>query len=221
MSNRARQIFKKLGRRVAVLVYDMRKEGATTLEVQRKVNELVKSFKIGPRLRVWFKEEIIKTTAAARLKAENDYTWVTEHSANPAESAAMAEVYLNFEKRTKDIDKNIAKETASIIRENGTIGELKDRLIHKYNVSAHHAATEANTNIAAAERTAFFEFAEEADVEKLKYTGPSAERSFCKNHLNKEYTLEEVKDMKNDEGQSALRYGGGHNCRHGWDAVID
>lgn len=60
------------------------------------------------------------------------------------------------------------------------------------------------------------------DVKYLCYVGPETERSFCKEHLDKVYTLEEVQKMVNDFGQPALIYNGGYGpCRHRWINVID
>lgn len=66
-----------------------------------------------------------------------------------------------------------------------------------------------------------FRKAKEAKVERLKYAGPKDDknRPFCKKNVGKIFTLDEVKALRNDNGNPALTDMGGYNCRHEWRPV--
>jgi len=58
-------------------------------------------------------------------------------------------------------------------------------------------------------------------VEFLRYAGPSGTvRPFCREHINRIYSMKEVEAMTNNFGQPALVYAGGYNCRHRWVPMI-
>lgn len=65
--------------------------------------------------------------------------------------------------------------------------------------------------------------AEKLGVKRYRYDGPVDEknRSFCAAHVGKVYTIDEIKQMVNDFGQSAWIYRGGWNCRHYWTPVLE
>ena len=41
-------------------------------------------------------------------------------------------------------------------------------------------------------------------------------RDFCRERVGKFYTMEEIKNMDNEQGLDPFIYGGGYNCRHEW-----
>jgi len=65
--------------------------------------------------------------------------------------------------------------------------------------------------------------AEKVGVQKFRYDGPedAKNRQFCAEHVGKIYTLDEIKQMYNDFGQSAWIYRGGWNCRHYWTPIVE
>jgi hypothetical protein len=84
-----------------------------------------------------------------------------------------------------------------------------------------YSYTYANTAQATFDRTLNNAVMEEAGVEKVEYVGPvdGATRDWCARHVGKVYTIEEAKQLTNDQGGSAFVEGGGYNCRHEWAAV--
>ena len=57
-------------------------------------------------------------------------------------------------------------------------------------------------------------------AKKYKYVGTSFNsRQFCKDHLNKTYTIEEIEKMDNGQGLPVKYFCGGYNCKHRLIAV--
>lgn len=124
----------------------------------------------------------------------------------------------------KSIDRSILRGVMSGIEE-GMKGDLGWRdtaraALRRLDMKKHNIETEINTTQAALDNTVRFSDFSLAGVRQLKYVGPSGTvRPFCAAHINKVYTIEEVKKMVNGFGQPALAYAGGYNCRHRWAPV--
>ena len=56
---------------------------------------------------------------------------------------------------------------------------------------------------------------------KFEYFGANdgRTRSFCREHIGKVYTLNQIEKLDNGQGLSVLQYKGGYNCRHDWIPV--
>lgn len=79
--------------------------------------------------------------------------------------------------------------------------------------------TELRTGAAGLNRSITFVRATDIkDVPKFRYIGPDDKitRVFCREHLDKEYTAEEIGRLDNGQGLDVMAYGGGWNCRHDW-----
>lgn len=52
----------------------------------------------------------------------------------------------------------------------------------------------------------------------FEYVGPTDKfnRPFCREHVGKRYTREEINAMDNGQGLPVFEFGGGYNCRHRW-----
>lgn len=112
------------------------------------------------------------------------------------------------------------------IRRTARAGEgydvLRSRLM-KRSLGAGEASTLANTALAQFDNATMFEFAAQAGVEKYKYGGvlhPNT-RPFCREHIGKIYTIEQIKKMDNGQGMPVMTSLGGFNCGHYWTAQVD
>jgi hypothetical protein len=71
--------------------------------------------------------------------------------------------------------------------------------------------------------------ARELGITKFKYVGDTVSdtRDWCRRHLNKTYTEEEIREMWSSNSWQGKAPGdpfvvrGGYNCRHQWEAVIE
>jgi hypothetical protein len=83
--------------------------------------------------------------------------------------------------------------------------------------------TEVNTTLMAYQRAVHMEKADKAGTDKFLYVGPDDEitRPFCKQHVDRIYTRDEIAQMDNDQGLPVELFCGGYNCRHHWRPVSD
>jgi hypothetical protein len=87
----------------------------------------------------------------------------------------------------------------------------------KTGLAEAHAATEAETAIAALDTANTINQAIEAGCKYFRYDGPTGtQRPFCKNHVGNVYHIADIRNMINGQGLSVLYYRGGFNCRHRW-----
>lgn len=86
-----------------------------------------------------------------------------------------------------------------------------------------HVKTELNTAGMAFQRLTHIKKAEKAGITKFLYVGPDDERTrpFCAEHVDRVYSLEEIRAMDNGQGLPVEVYGGGYNCRHHWRPISD
>lgn len=88
----------------------------------------------------------------------------------------------------------------------------------------NHACTYADTALVSYDRTSSSKLYIAAGIERFLYRGPLdvKTREFCRQHVGKTYTIDEIRKMKNGleppMGQ-VLIFGGGWNCRHVWAAA--
>jgi len=83
-----------------------------------------------------------------------------------------------------------------------------------------HVGTVVNTIEFAHVAVGALETAVENGAVWFEYAGPEAgARPWCKKMLGKVFHIDEIRNMINDFGQSALIFRGGWNCRHRWNPI--
>jgi hypothetical protein len=82
---------------------------------------------------------------------------------------------------------------------------------------------ELNTAMAGFNRAVTFKKAQDHGVSNFLYLGPldKITRPFCRAHVNKIYTQDQIDDMPDQQGLPVALYGGGYNCRHRWQPLTD
>lgn len=87
---------------------------------------------------------------------------------------------------------------------------------------SRHIGTVANTIEMSHARLGAVMEGVESGVRKFRYEGPAGgARSWCQKMLGKVLDIDEISELKNDYGQSALYFCGGWNCRHRWEPVVE
>lgn len=91
-----------------------------------------------------------------------------------------------------------------------------------------HAATIVNTRYAETDTAVMLNQGELAGIDKWRYTGTTIadSRHWCVTHLNKVYTMAEIKAWANSEwsgkkGGDPFIVRGGWACRHSWSPVVE
>lgn len=86
----------------------------------------------------------------------------------------------------------------------------------------YRAQTIVNTLRLGRSRGSALDKALQSGVTRFKYVGPSFNiRPFCRAHLNKTYTIDEIRDMDNGQGLPVAEFCGGHNCQHRFVPVVE
>lgn len=82
---------------------------------------------------------------------------------------------------------------------------------------------ELNTAMAGFNRAVTFRKAQDHGVSNFVYLGPldKVTRPFCRRHVNRIYTQEQIDQMPDQQGLPVALYGGGYNCRHRWQPITD
>jgi len=85
----------------------------------------------------------------------------------------------------------------------------------------NHAKTYAQTSLMGYDRFVTNRLGQEAGLDNYLYLGPNdaVTRKFCRRHVNKSFTLEEIKNLDNGQGLPVLQFQGGWNCRHLWQLI--
>ena len=103
--------------------------------------------------------------------------------------------------------------------------QLKDLLEHELaNLSEAKIGALLNTAIRTTEATAYAELISDLPGDTVfEYVGPEDERNrpFCAEWVNKKITLDELRELLNDDGEPAMTARGGYNCRHNWEQVFE
>jgi hypothetical protein len=116
----------------------------------------------------------------------------------------------------------IEKELKRAIAGDYSYSALRSRL-EKRGIGNVEANTLANTALAQFDNAYMFENAAQAGIEKFVYDGvlhPNS-RPFCKEHLNKVYTLAEIEEMDNGQKLPVKTSCGGYNCTHYWTPYFE
>jgi hypothetical protein len=100
---------------------------------------------------------------------------------------------------------------------------LWKRLEERSELLNEQLATLANTQVAAYNNLLTFKQAEESGTELFLYSGllSSSTRPFCRTHVGRIFTEDQILQMDNGQGLPVLETCGGYNCRHSWVAVPD
>jgi hypothetical protein len=101
------------------------------------------------------------------------------------------------------------------ILEKGLLGNLDELRVAK------SGSTIVETNIMTFSRTVNGARGINAGINTYRYDGPDdiITRPFCKEHIDKTYTLEEINEMDNGQTSDVFFTGGGWNCRHRWTPI--
>lgn len=127
-----------------------------------------------------------------------------------------------LENKAKKAQRIIADALEKSFSEGKKWEDYARRAFDKIKLEDRHVKTEIETAKAALNNLKRYRNFTEGKTEDIfyRYEGPDTERPFCKEHINRIYSLDEISRMKNHFSQPAFAYAGGYNCRHRWVPVI-
>lgn len=128
---------------------------------------------------------------------------------------------VDFSKIKSDAGEIITEEIRRTARAGRGYEVLRSRLL-KRSLGEAQSRTLAQTALAQFDNATMFEFAQQGGVEKFKYDGVlhTNTRPFCREHLGKKYTIDQIRKMDNHQGIPVETSCGGYNCTHFWTPVV-
>lgn len=156
------------------------------------------------------------------LKFANKYIKLQEKNREKSFLEKFTKPFLldRFEKINTGFEKRVLKAVKRGLFEGDSI--LAKKLVKKAGKTAdRHIATVVNTAKLGIAQGRVVEDALQAGIKKFLYMGPEVNaRPFCRDHLRKIYTIDEIMKMENGHGMPVIQYCGGWNCRHRWVPVV-
>lgn len=203
-----------LASRIRELVNDALKNQLPFAEVQEQIRLLFR--------RAGLAEALL---ADVTNQARQQYTWIADRTPAPEDRAATTAILTTtanqFATASGGIQKSVVDIVARGFAKNLTRSEIANLLEHELGKAAATSRTIAQTATSAFGRANVFHQASDAGVTKFKYSGPGADRQFCRANLGRIYTLQDLRKLQNGQGLPVEYYCGGYNCRHRWLPVVD
>lgn len=215
---------KTLQRRLLDLLYKLYDKNASKSEIEKAVKTLLDKFDLKSILGAEFEGALAGIIAQAEAEALKKYKWIKKHTADPADTALGTKIVSTSQNHFARVDKMVNKGVLSVvvrgIKAGAGVDEVAASLGRVMRKTAANAFTVANTGLAAFDRVSALTYSAEAGITKKKYKGPPAQRPFCKENLERTFTLEQISYLDNGMGLDVLVYMGGWNCRHWWEDVV-
>jgi len=164
----------------------------------------------------------------ARKSIENKFMneWVDKRT-ELSDSGAF-NLTANFAKVGGKLNTDVFRAIDRGLRNNMSMKQISDLVRRVGVLGEHHSRTAGRTAKMGKLRTEYLANHLKAGCKEFKYAGPTGAsatqdepRDFCRKHLGKIYTIEQILKLNNGQGLSVLIYMGGYNCRHRWEAVYN
>lgn len=128
---------------------------------------------------------------------------------------------LDFIAEARDIAERFNRRVFEIVRRAAIRGEddyeIENRIKRLSLIEERHISTISNTIQLGLARQGAMSVAISHGNKYFRYTGPKENiRPFCREHLGKVYSIDEIRAMSNGQGLPVEYYCGGYNCRHRW-----
>jgi hypothetical protein len=224
MSKNYEKILKQLERKLTRLIKSMLKSGASEAAIKRAAKKLIKQFNPYSRLSKQFEKDALKVAENAFSETSKRLFWIQQHNRPKLSKKALKTLIVvnnQFALMQNKINKSVVSLVEKAIKEDISSSELSKLIAEAVGGGKYRANTIANTALQGYSAANTLEMAKNAGVKKYKYSGPPAQRQFCKSRLGKVYTYDQIQNMDNEQGLSVLYFGGGYNCPHFWEPVID
>lgn len=210
-----------LKRRIELII---KKNIANPAAMRAEIKALLKQQRNGTGMK---EDELKQLITETRQQLERQFIEKNTSALDPKTAAALQTITKSAEYRFNTTDRLIIRKVDDALR-NALAGdpsnwrEVAREALRPLRTADHHIETEINSTKAALDNLSRITEVKQTNVKYLKYTGPSGTvRAFCRMHVGKIYTIEEVEAMVNQFNQPAAYYCGGYNCRHRWVPVID
>lgn len=217
IEQRIREQAERLARSVRREVYRMVRSGMTMSEILSKLAD----FPVPPGARKDFEREIVKSMKEMAQAG----SWIGSDAGPSALGAADIDVLIAASDIVQpEIRSGIRFHLQEEVRRAIAAGygpETLRRRLEAYEFGDMRAL--AFTSLAQFSNNLTFRRAEISGTRRFLYSGPIAPstRPFCRAHVERIFTLDQIERMDNGQGLPVRQACGGYNCRHEWVAVPD
>ena len=128
--------------------------------------------------------------------------------------------YFYYSEQQQGLNRDIIRIISDGFRNDLGDRDMINQLEGTLNRYQQHAKTIVNTAQQQLSMLKFRITAEEAGVEKFRYSGPPPQRPLCKHYFQQELTLNQIKAISERLGYDFFIERGKWNCRHFWEAVV-
>lgn len=154
----------------------------------------------------------------------NDLTWLQKYTAGTEDYQDLVK-YFNksffyYSEQQQGLNRDIIRIISDGFRNDLDDTDMINQLEGTLNRYQQHAKTIVNTAQQQFSMLKFRITAEEAGVEKFRYSGPPPQRPICKQYYQQIFTLKQIADISNRLGYDFFIERGKWNCRHFWEAVV-
>lgn len=175
-------------------------------------------------LPTFYTKDAMQKAIKDALPKKNSFEWFKENVSSSQDAKIYNDIFkrnYKYYARQKDgLNRDIIQ-----VFENGITNDLPDKTIiseleMKMGKWKSHAQTVTNT---AQQQLSMLQFkitAEEAGVEKFRYSGPPPQRQTCKFYYQKELTMTQINEISARLGYDFFIERGLWNCRHFWEVVV-
>lgn len=224
MSKNYEKILKSLEKQLSKLIRGLLDKGASEAEIKRATKRFIRQFNPYSRLSKQFEIDAELVAERAFKKTSERLFWIKNHTRPKISKKALNTILVvnnQFALLQNKINKSVLSLVEKAIKEDINFTDLTDLLSDAVGGGRYRANTIANTALQGYSAANSLEMERQAGVKRWKYVGPPPQRHFCKDLYNRTFTYEEIIAMDNGQGLSVLYFGGGYNCPHYWEAVID
>ncbi|HVZ38816.1 MAG TPA: hypothetical protein VHI13_06040, partial [Candidatus Kapabacteria bacterium] len=204
----------RLERELRSLVADGVRRGLSSAEIRQQVSRLIATSKAPQVLR----DQMLRD-------AERQAQFLSDTRMPPPDRDTLARITVrassSFAQMQGAIDGRVARIIEDGLRRERSAQDMENRIAQVMGGVQYRAATVTSTALSAYNRTATMHGATQLGIERFRYAGPRGEREFCRAHVGKVFTADEIAQMDNGQGLPVKTYCGGYNCRHHWEPIAE
>ena len=175
--------------------------------------------------------ELLKVTSRYYSKKQlidlldnKEFQFLREYTAGTNEYNELTKYfnksYFYYAEQQDGLNRDIIRVISDGFKNDLDDSDMINQLESTMNKWQQHAKTIVNTAQQQLSTLKFRITAEEAGVEKFRYSGAPPQRPLCKHYFQKELTLKEINAISARLGYDFFIERGKWNCRHFWEAVV-
>jgi hypothetical protein len=173
---------------------------------------------------VYYTKVFMQEMIAIALPEKDSFDWFKDNVSSEEDYKTLTTIfnknYTYYSRQKEGLNSDIIEVVSNGIANDLPDNKIISELEFKMTKWQQHAKTIVNTAQQQLSMLKYRITAEEAGVEKFRYSGPPPQRKLCKAYYQKEFTLKEIKSISERLGYDFFIERGLWNCRHFWEAVV-